>query len=221
MKNFISDVKGVIQALQKDKPEQSRRVTLVAHDWGAVVAWHVLANSWKLEESNQGYVDQGIIINIGHPAVAAANLAQPFKDYFTAHWLLQLVTKPKSTMETLRTAFEPVFSQMLKSYYIYIFQLPTPFGRSFIGIRDWFFQSLIIKGIKTATDDDAEIYKAAAAYAPADDPTPAIDHAIEYYRHGAAHEGWRFGNSEDGMIGYPVKVLWVSSIELCYIHSVL
>jgi pimeloyl-ACP methyl ester carboxylesterase len=210
MREFISDVRAVIEALQKDKPVESRRVTLVAHDWGAIVAWHVLADSWKLEKSDQGYIDKGVIINIGHPMVSLANIVQPFKEYFKVHWLLQLITKPKSTSVTLHKAFAPVFTQLMKSYYIYIFQLPTPFGRSFAKVRDWYFQELIVKGIKTSTPDDVEMYKAAAAYGPPEDPTPGFDHAVQYYRHGAAVEGWSLSKPEDGYIGYPVLVLWVS-----------
>jgi pimeloyl-ACP methyl ester carboxylesterase len=211
MKEFIADVRGLIEALQKDKPQESRRVTLVSHDWGAIVGWHVMADSWKLETSQQGYIDKGIIINIGHPLIAAENIVQPFQKYLQLHWLRQLITKPSATWPIIKASFAPVLTQMLKSYYIYIFQLPTPFGRMYLSIRDWFFADLVIRGIKTSTDEDVEIYKAAAAYTTLDDPTPAIDYAIEYYRHGAAMEGWNLKNKEDGVIGFPVLVLWVSS----------
>lgn len=217
MKEFISDVRGLIEVLQKDKPQESRRVTLVSHDWGAIIGWHVMADSWKLETSQQGYIDKGIIINIGHPLIAAENLLQPFQKYLRLHWLHQLITRPTATWPIIKAGFAPVLIQILKSYYIYIFQLPTPFGRTYLSIRDWFFADLVIRGIKTSTDEDVEIYKAAAAYATVDDPTPAIDYAIEYYRHGAAMEGWNPKNKEDGVIGFPVLVLWVSSssAEIC------
>ncbi|KAI9287694.1 Alpha/Beta hydrolase protein [Umbelopsis sp. AD052] len=208
MKEFISDVRGVIEALQKDKPQESRRVTLVSHDWGAIVGWHVMADSWKLEASQQGYIDKGIIINIGHPLIGAGNLLRPFQKYLSLHWLTQLITKPAVTWPIIKADFAPVLTQLAKSYYIYIFQLPTPFGRSFLSIRDWFFAELVVKGIKNSTAEDAEIYKAAAAYATVDDPTPAIDYAIEYYRRGAAQEGWSLKKKDDGFIGIPVLVLW-------------
>jgi pimeloyl-ACP methyl ester carboxylesterase len=216
MSEFISDVRGIIEALQKDKPQKSRHVTLVSHDWGAIVGWHVLAHSWKLEASQQGYIDKGIIINIGHPLIAQENLLQPVQQYINLHWLFQLITKPTATLPIFKAAFAPLLTQFRKSYYIYIFQLPTPFGRSFLSARDWLFADMIVKSIKTSTDIDADIYKASAAYTTVDDPTPAIDYAIEYYRHGAAIEGWKLSNKEDGVIGYPVLVLWVSwSVKDC------
>lgn len=208
MKEFKSDVRGVIEALQKDKPESSRKVTLIAHDWGSIVAWHVLADSWKLEKTGQGYINKGVIINIGHPLIVTANIAKPFKQYFNGHWALELIKKPQSTIKTLRAAFASVSAQLVKSYYVYIFQLPTPIARTLISVRDWYSIGGLVRAIKINNAEDAEIFKAAASYAPPEDPTFALDHAVEYYRHGAVSEGWKAGRPEDGYIEYPVLILW-------------
>ncbi|KAM3584784.1 Epoxide hydrolase 4, variant 2 [Umbelopsis sp. WA50703] len=214
MSEFKSDVRGVIEALQKDKPAASRKVTLVAHDWGAIVGWHVLADSWKLEKTGQGYINKGVIINIGHPLIVTANIAKPFKEYITSHWALELVKKPRTTIATLRAAFASVFAQLLKSYYVYIFQLPTPIARTLISIRDWISISSLVKAIKINKNEDVDIFKAAASYTLPEDSTFALDHAVEYYRHGAVMGEWKVGNSEDGIVEYPVLVLWVSALRL-------
>ena len=76
LENLVADLVGLLDHLGVDK------VRLVAHDWGAVIAWHlVLAHPERVERY--------IPLSVGHPACYAhGGLMQKLKGYYAL--LIQL-----------------------------------------------------------------------------------------------------------------------------------
>lgn len=76
IERLVGDLVALLDALKVDK------VRLVAHDWGAVIAWQlVLAHPER--------VDCYVAMSVGHPgAYASGGVAQKLKGYYV--WLLQL-----------------------------------------------------------------------------------------------------------------------------------
>jgi len=83
--NFVSDLLGILDALQVEK------VRLVGHDWGAVC-------TWAFTFAHPQRVDRFVPLSVGHPeAYAHGGLAQKLKGYYVpilasplGEWLLKL-----------------------------------------------------------------------------------------------------------------------------------
>ncbi|MBW7012161.1 alpha/beta fold hydrolase [Pseudomonas sp. N040] len=83
--NLVADLVGLLDVLEIDQ------VRLVAHDWGAMQAWHLV-----LQQPQR--VERFIVLSVGHPtAYGNGGLVQKFKGYYIL--LMQL----RGLMEWLST----------------------------------------------------------------------------------------------------------------------
>lgn len=73
--HLIEDVAGMFDALG------ARKRLLIAHDWGAIIAWH-FALQRRLD------LDGLVIMNVPHPAVAAAAMRRPCRQWLRSWYIL-------------------------------------------------------------------------------------------------------------------------------------
>jgi epoxide hydrolase 4 len=157
MREFVADVKGVIEGLGYD------RCTLVGHDWGGAIAWN-------FAYAHPEMLDRLIVLNLPHPARFAEGLRTP--------------------------------QQLLKSFYIFLFQLPG-LPELALQANDYAVIESAFKGMainKSAfTQADLEAYKDAAA------KRGALTAMLNYYRNvfqqGLTKTDW-------GVLDVPTLLIW-------------
>ncbi len=95
LEHLTADFKAVLQAVSPSRP-----VHLVAHDWGSVQSWEFVT-----EPSLKGRI------------ASFTSCSGPCLDHF-GHWLRDSLKRPTPTN------LGRVTLQMIKSWYVYLFQLP-------------------------------------------------------------------------------------------------
>jgi pimeloyl-ACP methyl ester carboxylesterase len=112
-------------------------VVLVAHDWGATIAFRLAAEA-------PGLADRFVISNSFHPATARANFENRFA---SMRRMLNTWRKSPTNMRPFWNAFgtvKPVLRQVMKSCYIFVFWLPRPLLADLLArVGDWWLWRLV------------------------------------------------------------------------------
>ncbi|KAF1983972.1 alpha/beta hydrolase [Aulographum hederae CBS 113979] len=102
----------------ENRERSAGRVVIVSHDWGACIALRLAAEASQL-------ADRFVISNTMHPKLALGNVkarwssgARMMKTWRKSPFSLQLHRKALNNLE-------PVFHQLYKSHYIFVFNLPA------------------------------------------------------------------------------------------------
>lgn len=109
---------------------------------------------------------------------------------------------PMTRIPRLLEQVKPVLLQLLKSHYVFVFQLPSPLPELWIRCADY----KLLDGL-LGSADELKRYKAAFL------DKERVTASINYYRGGGFFRGWRFKGQEEeeaGKIGYPTLILWVT-----------
>jgi len=109
------------QYIQPDSEGNGRRgrVLIVAHDWGALLAFRLAAEAPQL-------ADRFILSNAVHPPLAFANINTRLQ---AASHMLSSWKHAPGNLRLLGKAFaniKPVLKQIIKSGYVFVFNLPSP-----------------------------------------------------------------------------------------------
>ncbi|KAF1816068.1 putative alpha/beta hydrolase [Eremomyces bilateralis CBS 781.70] len=108
------------------------QVIVVAHDWGAIIAFRLASEAPQL-------ADRFIMTNSIHPSLTLSNVISRVA---SAKLMLKTWTRSPRSISLLRKAFAnllPILSQILKSWYIFVFRLPMPLAASVGCIGDFSF----------------------------------------------------------------------------------
>lgn len=131
--NILSDfiLRMREQYIQPDPDGNGRRgrVLIVAHDWGTVLAFRLAAEAPQL-------ADRFILSNAVHPPLAFANINTRLQ---AASHMLSSWKRAPSNLRLLSKAFaniKPVLKQIIKSGYVFVFNLPTPLSGMLGAIGD-------------------------------------------------------------------------------------
>ncbi|KAF2403583.1 alpha/beta-hydrolase [Trichodelitschia bisporula] len=100
-------------------PDTSSRVLLVAHDWGALIGFRLASEAPQL-------ADRFILSNSFHPPLAVSNARNRLST--AARILRTWTTTPSALRLPLKAAslLTPLLSQLFKSGYVFLFNLPAP-----------------------------------------------------------------------------------------------
>jgi pimeloyl-ACP methyl ester carboxylesterase len=142
----------------------AERATVVGHDWGGVIAWHVAMHHPEV-------VDKLVVLNAPHPAAYRRELARP--------------------------------AQLLKSWYVFFFQLPwLPERMLRAGGYAFLERTLRREAVRPGafSSDDIWEYKRALAQ------PGALTAAINYYR--AAFRHLRDAGRDARPIAAPTLLIW-------------
>jgi pimeloyl-ACP methyl ester carboxylesterase len=127
------------QYIQPDPDGNGRRrgrVLIVAHDWGALLAFRLAAEAPQL-------ADRFILSNAVHPPLAFANINTRLQ---AASHMLSSWKHAPNNLRLLSKAFaniKPVLKQIIKSGYIFVFRLPTPLSSTVGAIGDYWMLRLL------------------------------------------------------------------------------
>jgi len=154
---LAADIIGLIDAAGHNT------ATVIGHDWGAAVAWHLAAQY-------PARVSRVAILNVPHPQILAR----------------ALVRKPR---------------QLLRSWYVFFFQLPW-LPETLVRLRGWWLARQSLRRTSrpgTFSEDDLAMYRAAWAQ------PRAMRSMINWYR-AAARFASRLGKT--GRVTVPVHIIW-------------
>ncbi|CAG8440411.1 8105_t:CDS:2 [Funneliformis mosseae] len=206
---LLTDIREIIQKLTKN----GRAECVVGHDWGAVIAWQAAAQSWEWDQyqDHSGYIDRLIILNGPHTGVFAHNIYSRFTDVFQYRNLKSLMNNPVSTITNSWQLLQPCIDQALKSFYVFIFMMPSPIAETWFSLKDFEMHERILKSIpnEAITEEEINIYKAAFCA----NNNACLTGGLNYYRSQAARgffeDQKRRGIKQPGFIGIPTLVIWV------------
>lgn len=108
------------------------RVVIAAHDWGAMVGF-------RLASETEGLADRYILSNCIHPALAVANVRTRLD---SAWQMVRTWLHSPFNLRLLRTAagnLTPLLRQVVKSGYVFVFNLPYPLSNFVGSIGDFWF----------------------------------------------------------------------------------
>lgn len=136
LSNFILRMRE--QYLQPDPDSNKARgpLLIVAHDWGALLAFRLAAEASQL-------ADRFILSNAVHPPLALANVKTRLQ---AALHMLSSWKHTPSNFRLLIKAFaniKPVLKQIVKSGYIFVFNLPTPISSALGSLGDHWILRLL------------------------------------------------------------------------------
>lgn len=112
------------------------RVLIVAHDWGALLAFRLAAEAPQL-------ADRFILSNAVHPPLALANVYGRLE---TAKRMLRSWTHNPRNLRLLTHALsnvKPLLIQVSKSGYVFTFRLPAPLASKVGEIGDFWFMRVL------------------------------------------------------------------------------
>ena len=116
--------------------KKAPRVLIVAHDWGALLAFRLAAEAPEL-------ADRFILSNAAHPPVIIANIKGRLE---TAKRMLRAWMQSPRNYRLLAKSYanvKPILAQLVKSGYVFTFRLPPPFTPVLGSLGDfWFFRLL-------------------------------------------------------------------------------
>lgn len=117
-----------------DASQKAPRVLIVAHDWGALLAFRLASEAPEL-------ASRFIVSNAAHPPVILANIAGRLA---TAQQLLRAWARSPRSYRLLAkaaTSIKPILAQVVKSGYVFTFLLPRPLTPLLGALGDlWFFR---------------------------------------------------------------------------------
>ncbi|RUS26862.1 Alpha/Beta hydrolase protein [Jimgerdemannia flammicorona] len=209
MAHLVSDVRSVIRALLAPTPRT--RAVLVGHDWGAIVGRHVARDSWERDQANfgtgagtgfthdVGYLDRLVLINSPPIDIMVRNMSSPFHLHLSLSTLVSLARDPVDTWRRVLDDLRPLMRQISKSYYVYMFQLPSPLPEIYLTLGDQYF---VQKALELSRSEPEAIERFKAHWG-GEEGRRRLTSAVQYYRGGAALE------EDVGVIAYPTLILWV------------
>jgi len=110
------------------------RVLIVAHDWGALLAFRLASEAPQL-------ADRFIVSNAAHPSLLRANISARLA---TAQLLLRTwLRSPRNTrlLAASLASLKPILAQTLKSGYVFTMRLPAPLTPLLGALGDaWFLR---------------------------------------------------------------------------------
>lgn len=159
IEHLAADVVGLIQAAGR------QRASIVGHDWGGAVAWHLAANFPEV-------IERAAILNVPHPAVMLRHLRSDVR-------------------------------QLLRSWYIFFFQLPW-LPEAWLGFnRGWPLARALRRTSRPGTFLTAELSR----YREAWSQPGALDCMIHWYR-AALRSSWR--GPPPRSVDVPTLLIWGS-----------
>jgi pimeloyl-ACP methyl ester carboxylesterase len=136
MSDFILSIREEHLPTSEGESKVKSPVIVIGHDWGAVIGFRLAAEA-------PGIADRFILSNGVHPDLAKANAGGKIA---SATRMLKLWAHAPTNMSPLRQAFSsarPILIQLLKSGYIFTYNLPRPFVFLLGGIGDhWLIRLL-------------------------------------------------------------------------------
>ena len=136
LSDFILRMREQYIQLDSDGNGRRGRVVVVAHDWGALLAFRLAAEAPQL-------ADRFIVSNAVHPPLAFANINTRLQ---AASHMLSAWKRGPNNLRLLSKAFaniKPVLKQIVKSGYIFVFNLPRPLSDALGALGDHWMLRLI------------------------------------------------------------------------------
>ncbi|KAH7135652.1 Alpha/Beta hydrolase protein [Dendryphion nanum] len=126
-----------ILAMRAQHVEQGGKLVMVSHDWGGLISARLASEAKEL-------ADRWIITS----AVIPAHLNSNARTFLASsrRMLHTFLAHPFSNFRLLKTAYatsQPVFSQLKRSYYIFVLRLPGPIAKFFIRMGNYWFMGLL------------------------------------------------------------------------------
>ncbi|EON63419.1 hypothetical protein W97_02646 [Coniosporium apollinis CBS 100218] len=182
-------------------PTERGKVIIVSHDWGAAIAFRLAAEAPQL-------ADRFITSSVFLPTLLLANIQGRWN---SAMQMLKSGAGQPRSLRLIRTAastLSPVFTQLKKSGYVFIFLLPAPLANAFGSFGNYYVLRLLhqiaakskhpLEGTELA-EAMAQSLGPSAEQCAGDGysehvrrraPSGGWSEKIRYYREGAATGSW-------------------------------
>ncbi|KZF22210.1 putative alpha/beta hydrolase [Xylona heveae TC161] len=125
MTEFLSGMRTLFLPDDDSVTSGGGRVLYVGHDWGCSIGFRLAAEASRL-------CDHFILLNSFHPQILATNAKRIIQ--FSSKMLKSAVQRPSESRHVIHTVIHtslPLLSQLKKSGYIFMLNLPMPFTALF------------------------------------------------------------------------------------------